>query len=121
MFDELDAPVGEDSLITCLNNVFDSDSYQEMISKLNCLKEASSLYEKGDRVEAFKCISHLDSEKHKKVYSGECVTYSNNALNQVEKPKSLFRREKELYTRIDPSISYSFMEELHYGLEVLMK
>ena len=42
------------------------------------------------------------------------VAYQNNCINFIEKPKTIFRREKELYARIDNSISYDFMEELHY-------
>lgn len=113
LFKELNINSYEDSFITCMNIVFDSDSYFELVSKLKSLNDASKLYESGDKKQAFELVKDLDNLKHKKSYGGEVVTYPNNCLNRIDKPRTIFRREKELYERIDSSISYEFMEEAH--------
>ena len=117
MFDDLNKNSSEDSFISCMEIVFNSDSYYELLSKLSCLQESSRLYEMESKKEAFEKIKELDSIKHKKKYNGEVVSYPENCMNRVEKPKTIFRREKELYGRIDDSISYEFMEELHYNVD----
>lgn len=123
LFKELNSSNYEDSFIACMNIIFDSDSYFELVSKLNSLNDASELYASGDKKQAFELVKDLDNLNHKKNYGGELVTYPNSCLNRVEKPKAIFRREKELYERIDSSISYEFMEGLHSnyrGLEEVM-
>lgn len=117
MFDDLNKNSSEDSFVSCMEIVFDSDSYHELLSKLSCLQEAGKLYEMKSKKEAFEKIKELDFPNHKKKYNGEIVSYPENCMNKVEKPKTLFRREKELYGRIDDSISYEFMEELHYNVD----
>ena len=117
MFDDLNKNCSEDSFVCCMEIVFDSDSYHELLSKLSCLQEAGKLYEMKSKKEAFEKIKELDFPNHKKKYNGEIVSYPENCMNKVEKPKTLFRREKELYGRIDDSISYDFMEELHYNVD----
>lgn len=115
LFDDLnESRNNKDSFITCMDIVFDSDSYYELLSKLNCLNDASNLYLSGKRKEAYDLLKDLSSLRHKKRYCDEVVAYQNNCINLIEKPKTVFRREKELYARIDNSISYDFMEELHY-------
>ena len=117
LFETLNKDSEDDSFISCMKIVFDSDSYHELLSKLNDLNEAGKLFEEGKIVESLEFIKELRSDKHKKVYNGRVVAYPDNCMNMVEKPKSIFRREKELYGRIDDSISYEFMEELHYRVD----
>ena len=117
MFDYLNDNSSDDSFISCMSIVFDSDSYYELLSKLSLLQEASKLYEMDSKKEALEQIKELDSRNHKKKYNGEVVSYPENCMNRVEKAKTIFRREKELYGRIDDSISYEFMEELHYTVD----
>lgn len=117
MFNELNQNDYEDSFINCMSIVFNSDSYFELLSKLRCLNDACKLYCDGSKKESFECLKNLDSLEHKKRYNGEVVSYSDNSLNMVEKPDAIFRREKELYSRIDSSISYEFMEELHHSVD----
>lgn len=114
LFESLNKDSEEDIFISCMKVVFDSDSYHELLSKLNDLSEAGKLFDEGKTIESLNLLKDLRSAKHKKIYNGEVVTYPNNCMNMVEKPKTIFRREKELYGRIDDSISYEFMEELHY-------
>jgi len=117
MFKDLNRNSSEDSFVSCMKVVFNSDSYYELLSKLNCLKEASRLYKIDSKKEAFELLKQLDSFRHKKKYNDEVVSYPENCMNRVEKPKTIFRREKELYGRIDDSISYEFMEKLHYDVD----
>lgn len=119
LFNDLNVDSYEDSFIACMNIVFDSDSYFELISKLKSLNDASKLYEDGDRKSSFELVKDLDSLNHKKKYCDEVVSYPNNCLNRVEKPKAIFRREKELYERIDSSISYDFIETSHFDYRSL--
>ena len=118
-FNDLNHDRCEDSFITYMGIVFDSDTYFELVSKLSRLKMASDLYSNGCRNEALNVINSLDSVNTKKNYCDEVVSYPVNFINPILKPKALFRREKELYGRIDDSISYEFMEESHYQAKSL--
>ena len=113
LFEELNEEKGKDSFISCIDMVFDSDSYQELFSKLDSIVTASIKYESGDFTEAFDIINELNSDKHKEVYCGEMVSYPTNTMNLISKPKRIIDRMKYLYNRIDSSISYDFMDDIY--------
>lgn len=114
LFDELNkSDKKRDSFISCMKVVFDSDTYHEMYSKLNLLKQASFEYEKGKKKEAFELIKEVDSDKHKEVINGQIVSYPRNSINKIEKPKMIIDRMKELYFRIDDSFDVDYIDSIH--------
>lgn len=118
MFDEFKEEE-RDYFITCMNIVFDSDSYQELSNKLNIIREASYLYEKGEKKESLSLIRSLTDLSNKKVYCDSMVTYPVECVNQVQKPRTILERERSLYKEINDSISYDFMTLIHYHAETI--
>ena len=114
MFYFLNARDGDkDSFIECMDKVFDSDSYSELKSKLGSIVRASIKYESGNVIGALDILKELNSDQHKEVYCGEVISYPTNTMNLISKPKRIIDRMKYLYNRIDPSISYDFMDAAH--------
>ena len=93
--------------------VFDSDSYHEMSSKLNLMKDASLAYENGNKKEALELIKEIDSDKHKEIFNDKIVSYPKSSINQIDKPKRIIDRMKYLYSRIEPDCDYDFLDTLH--------
>ena len=87
----------EDYFKKCINIVLDSDTYVELTSKLNVLAYASSLYDSGNRKEAFDMLYLLGDNYHKEIIGGKVVEYSG------VKPKTIIERMVNLYTSIDTS------------------
>ena len=108
LFEDLQRDGEKDFFITCMDIVFDSDSYHELFSKLDSLKEIGKLYENENRVGALDVIKELNDSKHKDTYCGKIVSFGNY-MNKIEKPKRIIDRMKYLYGRIDGSILYDFM------------
>ena len=100
-FDELNKDLNDsnDSFITLMKIAFDSDSYHELGSKLNDIIKASKLY-KTNKSEALKVIEELQTKKHKEVIDGIVVAYSDNSINKIDKPKTIFERMLALYRHI---------------------
>lgn len=112
MFSALNSDCSCDSFIRCMDMVFDSDSYNELFSKLNLLKDASKLYDSGQKNQALFLVKKINSLEHKEIFCGEVVSYSH-CMNEVKKPKRIIDRMKELYSKIDSSISYDYMDKIH--------
>lgn len=111
MFNELNIDCKKDSFITCMDIVFDSDSYHELFSKLDAIVYAGGEYGIGNKADAFKIVKELKSDSYKRKYKG-CVVSYPNCMNMKVKPKTILDREKEICSRIDSSISYNFMDDL---------
>lgn len=91
----------EDSFITCMKIVFDSDTYHELISKLDDIVLASQKYPE-DPKGALKIIEELKSDKHKEVINGVTLSWpKSNSINQIEKPKKIFERMLTLHQKLD--------------------
>ena len=110
---ELNVDSDKDSFIASMGCVFDSDTYYEMNSKLNLMKNASLEYENDNKKKAFQLIKEISSESHKEKIDGKMVSYPTNCINQVEKPKRIIDRMKELYPKFDDSILYDFLDQVH--------
>ena len=115
MFDDFKEE--DDYFISCMNIVFDSDSYEELSNKLNIVREASYCYDNGDAKKALSLINSLPDVSNKKVYCGSIVSYPVDCVNQVKKPKTILERERFLYKGINDTISYDFMSLVHYNSE----
>ena len=109
----------KDFFITCMDIVFDSDSYQELSNKLNIIREASYLYGKKEKKQAMVLIGSLTDLSNKKIYCGELVSYPTNCVNFVQKPKTILEREMALYKNINSDFSYEFMMGIHYNMTTL--
>lgn len=115
MFD--DFKEDDDYFISCMNIVFDSDSYEELSNKLNIIREASYCYENGDSKKARSLINSLTDLSNKKVYCDSIVSYPVDCVNHVKKPSTILERERFLYKGINDSICYDFMSLIHYNSE----
>lgn len=117
LFDDLNRESEKDSFISCMDVVFDSDSYTELFSKLALLKQVSHLYLDDKKVEeALLLLKKLNDESHKKEFCGRKVSYPNT-MNKIVKPKRIIDRMKYLYSQIDSSLLYDFMDEFHESAE----
>lgn len=114
LFSDLDqVDQKRDSFISCMNIIFDSDTYYEMNSKLNLLKKAIFSYKNGNKKSAFELIKEIDSDKHKEVINGKIVSYPKNPINEFEKPKKIIDRMKILYLRRDSSFDAICLDSIH--------
>lgn len=113
MFDEINVEDGKDSFIVIMDKVFNSDSYFELFSKLRVLSAANKLYSSGDKETSFEMINSIDNDCYKENYLGKEVCYPSNTMNVINKPKKIIDRMKYLYRRVDDSISYDFMDDIH--------
>ncbi len=90
-----------DSFISTIKVVFDSDTYCELQSKLNDLKKASNLYKENPQ-EALQIIKELTTNKHKEVIDGIMMIWPRtNTVNQIEKPKTILERTIALHKRLE--------------------
>lgn len=101
MFEELNFGRQTDSFDDCIKIIFDSDTYSELLSKLNSLKEANKEYKDGNKKRAFELLRELNSDKHKEKFGDVVVSYSTNSINKPEKPRRIEERMKELYNKND--------------------
>lgn len=113
MFDVLNEGSSEDSFIQCMDIVFDSDTYCEMFNKLKVLKNISDMYRLGSTIDALNKLKDLNNCSYKEMLNDQIVSYPINSINQVEKPKRIIDRMKELYPRFDRDVSYDFLDTIH--------
>lgn len=112
-FKEVDNSNKSDFFIECMKIVFDSDTYIEMNNKLNLLKEASLVYEEGNKEKALEIVKGIGDISHKEVLNDRVVGYPSGSINMIIKPKKIIERMKELYPKFDDSISYEFLDDVH--------
>lgn len=112
LFNELNVDNNTDSFKTCINCVFDSDSYLELRNKLNLLVEASNLYESGKKENAFCLVKKINDYDLKKKYKGKLVCYSSNTMNKISKPDTVLKREINLCSKIGHSNDFYNAESI---------
>lgn len=101
----------KDSFISCMDIVFDSDTYFELLSKLGALESACTYYTLGSYDKMMSYIDSLNSVEHKKVFAGKKIMYNSFGVNLIDKPDSIVERMKNLYNSffkvVDSGIQYS--------------
>lgn len=98
LFADLNHDQKEDSFITCMNHLFDSDTYRELLNKLNVLKLTSQTYTRGNKESAFNEINYFFSDQNKERFDDIVIAYpSHNSLNKISKPKTIDQRMSALY------------------------
>ena len=102
----------KDYFIKYMDCVFDSDSYYELFNKLDILEEASRSYSNRDEDLALALVNGLNDDKYKYHYNNQVIAYPKNSINMIDRPKTILEREKSLYSKIDGSVSYDFMDDL---------
>ena len=102
MFEELNQDSKEDSFNECIKIIFDSDTYQELLEKLDIIKMASKEYEYNkNKSLAFSLLKDLGSDKHKEVVDGKIISYPTDSINKINKPDSIAKRMEYLYKQND--------------------
>lgn len=101
----------QDSFISCMNIVLDSDTYREVASKLDDIVKASKLY-KEDEQSALDLICDLKSTKHKEVIDGVVMSWpENNNINKTNKPEKIIDRMRLL----QKSLEFAPSDEFYNG------
>ncbi|MBE6151061.1 MAG: hypothetical protein E7162_04545 [Firmicutes bacterium] len=101
----------EDSFISCMNIVLDSDTYHEVASKLDDVVKASKLY-KEDEQASLELISALKSTRHKEVIDGVVMHWpENNNINKTNKPEKIIDRMRLLQKTLEFAPSDEFYTE----------
>lgn len=98
----------QDSFITCMNSVFDSDTYYELAKKMDCILEASEVYE-TDPKNALTLINSLSTNEHKEVRDGVMMKWpESNSINKTTKPDTIMERTIKLHSVLECSPPESF-------------
>jgi len=121
LFSEVSLDDDKDLFIECMKIVFDSDTYSEMLSKFKVLRDASEEFKKDNKETALQMIKDLSSVSYKETLNEQIVAYPENCTNMVVKPNRMIDRMKYLYSIIDLSISYDFLDELHSNSDSIKK
>ena len=101
----------QDSFITCMNSVFDSDTYYELVKKMDCILEASELYE-SDPKKSLTLINSLNTNEHKEVIDGVMMKWpESNSINKTTKPDTIMERTIKLHSVIECSPPESFYKD----------
>lgn len=100
MFKELNNNEDEDSFTKCIKIIFDSDTYHELLEKLDIIKIASKEY-KNNKELALNLLKDLTSDKHKEVINGIIISYPKDSINKITKPRTIAQRMTELYKQND--------------------
>jgi len=101
LFEELNEGKEDDSFNKCVKDIFNSDTYAELVAKLEQLRLANSLYLNGTKEEAFLFIKQLSDPLHKSKYHGVVIASTENDKNAVEKPRYIEDRMAILYNKLD--------------------
>lgn len=88
---------GNDSFISCMDIVFDSDTFYEFNSKMRVLQNASLMFIRNDKEKALELVNSLNDIEHKKRIDGKIISYQDNTMKPVDKTTSIFRRMLTLY------------------------
>jgi len=102
----------KDSFEKVLDDVFDSDSFSEVNSKLYAVVKACDLYKKDDIEQAKEILHELNSGKYKKVLDdGRIVGNENNTINQVARNvhRPIGDRMKEAYRKLYPKYNMFYI------------
>lgn len=121
LFNQLSEGSIKDSFITCMDSLFDSDSYFELNNKLRLLEKASDAYASGDKKGAFNLVTQLNKQDLVKTYCRKLVSYPKNCMNLVAKPERILQREKELYEKIDDTCDYNELDNITTSVRSLVE
>ena len=88
----------QDSFITCMNSVLDSDTFYEVISKMDSIQEASEVCLE-DPKKALSLINALNTNQHKEVIDGNIMKWpESNSINKSTKPETILERMIALHS-----------------------
>ena len=80
--------------------VFDSDTYKELMNKLNVLKEAHDKYVSGNKDTSY-LLDELSDKRHKDSFGKIIISYESSSNNKIDKPNTIDKRMKNLYKKYD--------------------
>lgn len=102
---------GEDSFIKCMDAVFDSDTLEELLNKINILKETSELFSSEPVLysNVLDNIKSLSSNKYKKKVNGQKIMRIGDAINLEDRSDCILGRMEDIYEKM-------FGEEISYEI-----
>lgn len=89
-----------DSFEKYMDIVFDSDTYKELMNKLNVLKEAHDKYVSGNKDTSY-LLDELSDKRHKDSFGKIIISYEGSSNNKIDKPNTIDKRMKNLYKKYD--------------------
>ena len=104
-----------DSFIGLMENVFDSDSYYELFSKLAVLKKLGEDVSLDDFSEEnmISTIELLKTDSYKEKIGNYIVKMPVNTMNKVDKPKTIVGRIKKLYRNVYSKQQLENIDTIH--------
>lgn len=110
---------GKDSFVSCMEMVFDSDCFFEMLNKLHRLLAATVSFQYKRVDEALLSVKEISTDSFKRVLFDKKITLGTDTVNKVDKPSLIVDRMCDAYERafgeiaedIDYTIRYSYNNE----------
>lgn len=116
---------GKDSFISCMEMVFDSDSFFELLNKLHRLLAATVSFHYKRVDEALLSVRELSTDSFKRIICDKKITLDTDTVNKVDKPTLIVDRMCDAYEKafgeiasdMDYTIRYyynneSYMEDI---------
>lgn len=106
---------GKDSFISCMECVFDSDSFYEVKTKLCFMLSASVSYSHDNISDALAKIKQMSTNETKKVLLGRVITMETNTVNQIERPVDVYSRACQAYDNAFSSFASDIKSKIYWS------
>lgn len=121
LFEKINASldISEDCFKTIMANIFDSDSYKEIVNKVTALNEINSLFEK-DSDAALNKLKEFPITDYKGNV-GIRLTYPEDSNNLIRKPEAINDRTKEILMMYPNTFDEKAITESFFELKIINK
>ena len=113
---------GKDSFISCMEMVFDSDCFFELLNKLHRLLAGSVSFQYKRVDEALLSVREISTDSFKRVLCDKKITLDSDTVNKVEKPTLIVERMCDAYEKafgeVAEDVNYTI--RYHYNNESYM-
>lgn len=106
---------GKDSFISCMECVFDSDSFYEVKTKLCFILSACVSYSHDNISDALVKIKQMSTNETKKVLLGRVITMETNTVNQIERPVDVYSRACQAYHNAFSSFDSDIKSKIYWS------
>ena len=108
---------GKDSFISCMNMVFDSDTFFEVEEKLYAIISACSAYKVNNINDALKDIRSLSDGSLKRVIFDKTISLESQTVNKPDVPTRIVDRAKMAYKKAFGDIALDISSEISRGYD----